>query len=525
MSGVSAAATRTAITVDRPVVDPEAPPVEVERVTDLRLLVPVLVAWGLVAALLGWPGWVAGAVLVVVGGGAAVGVARRGRLGTAAPLVTLTCVATMLVVVALFAWTAVRESGPVRELAQERAVVTLVATVATDPHPVAGGAGGAGSRPFVVVTLDVHEVTGRGLTTRVQSPVLLIGPPALMGLRWHERVRLVGRLGPTDDPADDVVAIADSRGAVEVLARPGVVDRVAETVRARFAEATAGLPTDARGLLPGLVIGDTTRTPPDLTAAMQATGMTHLSAVSGSNVSFVLGAALWLCGWLGVGRAVAAGGRAAAAARFRRAGATRAERGASRRDGVGRAHRAQRLPPRPGRARPGRRRGRPPGLGPVAVPVVRLRALDPGDAAGCCSSRCAGRASPGTCPTGGRGSGRRSRCRWRPRPVCGRSSWLLQGSCRCGGPHQPARRSWLVAPATVVGVATAALSVVSPTLASWLAWSRPCPLPGHRVDRPGGRPGAGRRGGRGPREPEGRSASPRSALGVVLAGPWMIHHG
>ena len=61
-----------------------------------------------------------------------------------------------------------------------------------------------------------------------------------------------------------------------------------------FAAATDGLPADARGLLPGLVLGDTSRTLPDLDEAMLATGMTHLSAVSGSNVAIVLAAA-W--GW------------------------------------------------------------------------------------------------------------------------------------------------------------------------------------------------------------------------------------
>ena len=78
--------------------------------------------------------------------------------------------------------------------------------------------------------------------------------------------------------------------------------RTADVVRERFAEATDGLPADARGLLPGLVIGDTSRTPHDLDEAMLVTGMTHLSAVSGSNVAIVLAAALGLAGLLGLRR-------------------------------------------------------------------------------------------------------------------------------------------------------------------------------------------------------------------------------
>ncbi len=50
------------------------------------------------------------------------------------------------------------------------------------------------------------------------------------------------------------------------------------------------------------MIGDTSRTPTDLTDAMLATGMTHLSAVSGSNVAIVLAVALGAGGLLGLRR-------------------------------------------------------------------------------------------------------------------------------------------------------------------------------------------------------------------------------
>ena len=55
-------------------------------------------------------------------------------------------------------------------------------------------------------------------------------------------------------------------------------------------------------MLPALVIGDTSRTPASLTEAMLATGMTHLSAVSGSNVAVVLAAGIGLCRVVGIRR-------------------------------------------------------------------------------------------------------------------------------------------------------------------------------------------------------------------------------
>ena len=61
-------------------------------------------------------------------------------------------------------------------------------------------------------------------------------------------------------------------------------------------------PPDAAGLVPALVIGDTSATPVDLSEAMTVTGMSHLSAVSGSNVAIVLAAAFGAAGLAGVRR-------------------------------------------------------------------------------------------------------------------------------------------------------------------------------------------------------------------------------
>ena len=56
-----------------------------------------------------------------------------------------------------------------------------------------------------------------------------------------------------------------------------------------------------RGLLPGLVDGDTSQLPPDLADAFRTTGLTHIVAVSGANVAIVLGAVLVLARWCRAG--------------------------------------------------------------------------------------------------------------------------------------------------------------------------------------------------------------------------------
>ena len=76
----------------------------------------------------------------------------------------------------------------------------------------------------------------------------------------------------------------------------------ASALRAGLRAACAGLPPDARGLLPSLVVGDTTGLPPDLEEDMRTTGLTHLSAVSGANFTLVCGTVLLVLTALGAGR-------------------------------------------------------------------------------------------------------------------------------------------------------------------------------------------------------------------------------
>ncbi len=63
-------------------------------------------------------------------------------------------------------------------------------------------------------------------------------------------------------------------------------------LRGGFAAAAEWIGGDARGLLPGMVTGDTSLLDEQLESAMKTVGMTHLTAVSGANCSLILGALL-----------------------------------------------------------------------------------------------------------------------------------------------------------------------------------------------------------------------------------------
>ena len=106
----------------------------------------------------------------------------------------------------------------------------------------------------------------------------------------------------TGQPAAAVLTLA---GPPERLGRPPPLQTAAGDLRAGLRRAADGLPPEERGLLPGLVLGDTSRLPADLQADFRTAGLTHLVAVSGANLAIVSGFVLLLGRWGGLrGRAL-----------------------------------------------------------------------------------------------------------------------------------------------------------------------------------------------------------------------------
>ncbi|MGB8405069.1 MAG: ComEC/Rec2 family competence protein, partial [Mycobacterium sp.] len=77
------------------------------------------------------------------------------------------------------------------------------------------------------------------------------------------------------------------------LGTASTAQRAAAQVRSDFADAARlGLPPDQAAMLPALVLGDTSGVETATTAAFKRAGLTHLTAVSGANVTIVCGAVL-----------------------------------------------------------------------------------------------------------------------------------------------------------------------------------------------------------------------------------------
>ncbi|MEU2558586.1 ComEC/Rec2 family competence protein [Streptomyces longispororuber] len=114
--------------------------------------------------------------------------------------------------------------------------------------------------------------------------------PPWLRLLPSTRVRVWADLVPPMPDSDRIAAVLRVRGdrAPRVIGEPSAAQRFAGELRGGLREATEGLSPDARALVPGLVIGDTSRVEPELEQAFRATDLTHLLAVSGANLTIVL---------------------------------------------------------------------------------------------------------------------------------------------------------------------------------------------------------------------------------------------
>lgn len=103
---------------------------------------------------------------------------------------------------------------------------------------------------------------------------------------------------------DLTVAVLNASGRPTV-GTAGAVQRAAHGVRARFsAVVRQTLPGEQAAMLPALVLGDTSAVPGETSRDFRASGMTHLMAVSGANVTIVCAAVLFSARFVGPRAAV-----------------------------------------------------------------------------------------------------------------------------------------------------------------------------------------------------------------------------
>ena len=275
---------------------------------DLRLVLGAAAGW--LAVCFGLQ-WATGRVLALgvgaaAGGGALLVAARRWR-PAAALAVLLFCVAFELLPLA--GRLAQARASPLLALARTHASAVLTLTTRSDPVPLA--ATGVGGTARVLIESSADSVLVNDRSVPVDGAVVVLGDAT----GWRDvlpgqRVRIRGTLQPDLDGSVLSVTLS-TWDPPELIGRPPWWQRAAGRIRSALRAAARVLPDQERGLLPGLVDGDTNGLDPVLAERFRLAGLTHLVAVSGTNCSIIVGAVLlvlrrlrarpWVCAVSGAG--------------------------------------------------------------------------------------------------------------------------------------------------------------------------------------------------------------------------------
>ncbi|MUL49234.1 ComEC/Rec2 family competence protein [Mycobacterium sp. CBMA293] len=243
---------------------------------DLRLVPAALTCWTVTAVGVWWGPWaaVAGvvvAVAAVLGVGIRVGAARWSVVFAVAAVGTAFAIVVALRVHAVQTHPLASRFG---------STVTVTVTPSESPRPIRGG-----RLMFAASLQKLQDVESSGR-------VLVFAPADGYSEVAAGRPMAFRARAAAPKRRDLSVAVLTAVGAPR-FGTASTGQRAAAQVRADFAdEAQLTLTADQAAILPGLVLGDVSAVDSDTTAAFKRAGLTHLTAVSGANVTIVCGAVL-----------------------------------------------------------------------------------------------------------------------------------------------------------------------------------------------------------------------------------------
>ncbi|MCV7424093.1 ComEC/Rec2 family competence protein [Mycobacterium yunnanensis] len=242
---------------------------------DVRLVPGALTSWAVTAAGIVW-GTTAGVVAVV----AAVLVAAATRWRWRMPWPTVVAVAAVGVAFAVAVGLRVQDADEHPIVSEYGTTVAVVLTPTESPRMLRGARIMFRAK---LISLDGRQIGGRVVVfaSGADYREVSAGRPAAFRAHVSRPMR-----------RDLSVAVLTATGSPR-WGTASLVQRSAAEVRARFADAARSvLPGDQAAMLPALVLGDTSAVDEDVEDDFRAAGLTHLTAVSGANVTIVCGAVL-----------------------------------------------------------------------------------------------------------------------------------------------------------------------------------------------------------------------------------------
>jgi competence protein ComEC len=183
------------------------------------------------------------------------------------------------------------QENAVARLAALHAPVRVVAVLDSAPQRARSRFGGR-----VYFDATVVEVSAGGRRYRLRAPILVFAPRA--SVPRGARVRIAGPLRPSSDP--DRSAVLTARGPPSLITGPGSLTRASNRVRASIRQVVSGAAEEPAALVPALVDGDAAALPERTVADFQTVGLTHLLAVSGTNLTLMVGGLISLARLIGI---------------------------------------------------------------------------------------------------------------------------------------------------------------------------------------------------------------------------------
>ena len=179
-----------------------------------------------------------------------------------------------------------------------------VAGLATTLRVATARAWQFGAEVVGTVSGAARPIEGHGYLLRIgvaghPGPIAVFVDDLPPGVDNGAAVRVTGRASEAEQAGTAQVVF---NGEVEVLSAPTGMAAWSNHVKETFAASVAHtVGPRAQGLIPGMVLGDTSLQSEAQQQAYLDTGLSHLSAVSGSNVAIVTAAAAVLASALGLG--------------------------------------------------------------------------------------------------------------------------------------------------------------------------------------------------------------------------------
>jgi competence protein ComEC len=170
--------------------------------------------------------------------------------------------------------------------------VQITAQVITDPNRTTPKVSGrnyvASNWSFLASAIELKSSAG---TYRLKIPTRVMSPAKnLVGLLPGQTIS--GRAVLVKSKEARVAALVLFHGKVEIKTTASLWARSLGAIRIGLRNASGD--GDAGALIPGMVLGDTSKQSADFKLAMKRSGLTHLVAVSGANFAIVSGFVLWL---------------------------------------------------------------------------------------------------------------------------------------------------------------------------------------------------------------------------------------